>query len=203
MSKRLRYAFAITAGPNAGLSIGGWRIWTRNEDTYTTAKQFGGIWKASLHADKSWRVAMTREHQHSGKVPVLTDGHRNAPWEFAPTAFEDGGRLASVIATFRNALIPQHLDSRDFVVEVADRWDRLTAIYVWMTEPGVTFTASNIIGGPLPLSSGRQVWVTFGDEYINPTDPEPTPAGVIIEPQTPEKDGVTAPGFLIRGLNIS
>ena len=129
-------------------------------------QQVGGIGKASLHADESWRVAMTREHQDSGKAPILTDGHRYAQWEFTPTDFEDGGRLAFVIATFRNALVREQLDPRDTVVEVGDRWDRLTAIYVWMTEPGVTLKAHNIIGGPLALSSGRRVWVTSGEENI-------------------------------------
>ena len=87
MTNRLRYAFAITRGPNAGLGCGGWRIWTHNEDTYITAKSVGDKWKASLHADASWRVAITIEHEQSGNDPILPGAHRNAPWEFTPTEF--------------------------------------------------------------------------------------------------------------------
>jgi hypothetical protein len=197
---RLRYAFAITQGPNAGLGLGGWRIWTHREDTYVAIK--GNPWKTSLHADSSWRVAVTSEHQNSGNLPLVPGG-RATSWEFTPTPFEDGGRLAFVIATYRNALRPTHLDPKDTVVEVPDRWDRLTAIYVWMTEPGVTLDATTIAGGPLNLLSGRQVWVTSGQEHITPSEPEPVPTGAIVEPRTPGCDDVTAPGFLVRGVNIT
>jgi hypothetical protein len=198
---RLRYAFAITQGPHAGLGCGGWRIWTHNEDTYITAKGFGGVWKASLHADTSWRVAVTREHEESGKQPLMPGAHKDAPWEFKPTAFDGGGRLAFVIAVTRNSLISQKLDAEETVIEVADRWDRVTALYVWMTEPGVALSPKPI-GGPLLLSSGRQVWVTSGEEVIEMSAPEPVPSGQIIEPRSPEKNGVSAPGFLVRGVNI-
>jgi hypothetical protein len=197
--KRLRYAFVITTGPNVGLRVGGWRLWTHHEDTYVAVK--GNPWKASLHADASWRVAVTSEHQSSGQLPVVPGG-RATSWEFTPTRFEGGGRLAFVIAVFRNALLEQQIDPKDTLIEVADRWDRLTAIYVWMTEPGVTLDATAIVGGPLPLTSGRRVWVTAGEEDITPSDPEPVAAGAFIEPLGPGKDDVAAPGFLVRGMNF-
>jgi hypothetical protein len=196
---RLRYAFAITTGPNAGLRVGGWRLWTHQEDTYIAVK--GNPWKASLHADASWRVAVTSEHQGSGRLPVVPGG-RATSWDFTPTRFESGGRLAFVIAVFRNALIEQQPDPKETLIEVADRWDRLTAIYVWMTESGVTLNAAAVVGGPLPLNSGRRVWITAGEESIPPSDPEPVPAGALIEPLGPANDDVTAPGFLVRGVNL-
>lgn len=161
----------------------------------------GNPWKASLHADASWRVAITSEHERSGKPPVISGG-RTASWEFQPTKFENGGRLAFVIAAFRNALMLQEIDPRETVVEVADRWDRLATLRVWMTEPNVDLNGSAILGGPLPLSGGQRVWVTATDEPITASDPEPVPAGALIEPLTPGVDDVTAPGFLIRGMNV-
>ena len=203
MADRLRYAFAITRGPNAGLGCGGWRIWTNNEDTYITATSVGGIWKASLHGDVSWRVAPTKENDESGE-PILQDGHRNAPWEFKPTEFSGGERLAFVIAVSRNSLIRQAVDpSRETIIEVADRWDRLTALYVRMTEPAVALDPLYaVVGGPLPLINGRQVWVTTGEEVIDPYDPEPAPVSLMIQPVSPQNDGVSAPGFVVRGVNI-
>lgn len=107
---RLRYAFAITQGPNAGLGCGGWRIWTHGEDTYIAAK--GNPWKASLHSDASWRVAVTSEHVTSGKLPIVPGG-RATSWEFEPTRFEHGGRMAFAIAVPRNSLIPITLSPVD------------------------------------------------------------------------------------------
>jgi hypothetical protein len=161
----------------------------------------GNPWKASLHADASWRVAVTSEHERSGKPPVVPGG-RTACWEFQPTEFENGGRLAFVVAAFRNALMDQPPDPKETVVEVADQWDRLTTLRVWMTEPSVELSGSPILGGPLTLSSGRRVWVTARDERITASDPEPPPVSAFVKPVNPEEHGVTAPGFLIHGLKI-
>jgi hypothetical protein len=169
MTTRLRYAFAITQGPNAGLRCGGWRIWTSGEDTYITAKSVGGLWKASLHGDVSWRVAVTAENERSAN-PVLVDGHRNAPWVFAPTPFHRGQRLAFAVVLTRGSLVPEPVDPKETVVEVDDRWDRLTGIYIRMTETGVLLERTHlVIGGPLALTSGRQVWVTAHSEHIDLT----------------------------------
>lgn len=198
----LRYAFAITHGPNTGLRCGGWRIWTHNEDTYITAKTLGGLWKASLHADVSWRVALDKKNEQSDH-PLLVDGHRNAPWEFVPTEFKDGRRLAFGIVATRGALTHESVNADDLVIEVDDRWDRVVVLSVWMTEPGVTLDpAYQVIGGPLPLTSGRSVWTAVSAIPVEPIDPEPVPASTMIEPVSPEQDDVAAPGFLIRAVNI-
>ncbi|WCS17760.1 hypothetical protein MML61_23750 [Mycobacterium marinum] len=198
--ERLRYAFAITRGKNAGLGCGGWRIWTHCEDTYIAAK--GNPWKASLHADESWRVAVTSEHVASGKLPVVPGG-RATSWEFEPTVFSGGGRLAFAVAVTRNALVQLDIDPQETVIEVADRWDRLTLLYLWMTEAGVTLESPGpILGGPLPLSSGRRVWVTAGEENIASCEPVPVPAGQIVMLKSPGEDDVASPGFLVCGLNI-
>jgi hypothetical protein len=203
VTSRLRYAFAVTRGLDAGRRCGGCRIWTHRQNTYITAKTFGGVWKTSLHADESWRLAVTSEHEKSGNQPVVPGGRRDTPWKFSPTEFDGGGRLAFVVAVTRNSLIPQPIDPRETVIEVEDRWDRMTMLYVWMTEPGVTLESPGPVGGPLLLLSGRQVWVTSGDEVTAPYEPEPMPAGLMIQPLSPGKeDQVSAPGFLVRGMNI-
>lgn len=199
--ERLRYAFAITRGANSGLGCGGWRIWTHYEDTYIAAK--GLPWKASLHADASWRVAVSSEHLVSGKLPVVPGG-RATSWEFEPTVFNGGGRLAFAVAVTRNALVQLDIDPQETVIEVADRWDRLTLLYVWMTDAGVTIESpGSILGGPLTLSSGRQVWVTAGEEDIASSGPEPAPAGQMVVPKSPGKEDVASPGFLVCGFNIA
>ncbi|MFB1298634.1 hypothetical protein ACAG24_024290 [Mycobacterium sp. pW049] len=147
-------------------------------------------------------MAVTREHVDSGNPPVVPGG-RNTSWEFEPTAFSHGGRMAFAIAVTRNSAIPRLLDPSETVIKIADRWDRLTLLYVWMTEAGVTLDASGrLLDGPLPLASGRQVWVTCGEEPVDPSPPEPPPAGQIVEPRFPGEHDVRAPGFIVRGLNI-
>jgi hypothetical protein len=112
--------------------------------------------------------------------------------------------MAFAIAVARNSLIPQTRHPAETVIEIADKWDRLTLLYVWMTEPGVNLEASGrLLEGPLPLSSGRQVWVTAGEERVDPSPPEPVPTGQIVEPRIPGEHDVRAPGFIVRGLNIT
>ena len=62
-----------------------------------------------------------------------------------------------MIAVTRHSLIRRPLNPKDTIIEVADRWDRMTALYVLMTEPGVALASNTRVGGPLPLISGRQV----------------------------------------------
>lgn len=132
---------------------------------------------------------------------MLPNGHRDAPWVFTPTPFVNGIRLAFVIAVTRGALRPELPDSKDTVVAVEDRWDRLPALCIWMTEPEVTFDRP-VIGGPLPLDGGRQVWVAARVEPIDAIEPEPVPASAMIEPMSPESHGVAAPGILVRGVHL-
>lgn len=200
MSQRLRYRFGITQGSNAGLSSGGWRIWTHDESVYIAAK--GNPWKASLHADDSWRVAVTSEHVRLAREPVIPHG-RATVWEFEPTKFDAGGRMVFAVAATRNALNWQQIDARETVIPVADRWDQITVLYVWMTEAAVDLHGRPVVGGPLPLSNGRRVWVTSGVEDVDPCEPEPVPAGQAIFPRSPDEHGVAAPGFLIRGVNVA
>ena len=72
-----------------------------------------------------------------------------------------------------------------------------------MTEPGIDLqTRQGIVNGPLYLESGRQVWVTARDEFVDPYPPEPLPTGQLIEPRWPGEHDVTAPGFIVRGVNL-
>lgn len=198
--RRLRYRFAITEGANAGLGCGGWRIWVHDDSVYISAK--GSPWKASLHADDSWRVAVTSEHVRLGRAPVIPNGRATA-WEFKPTRFGGGGRMAFVVAVTRNALNCQEIDATEIVIPVADRWDQITLLYVWMTEAGVGLSGQPVIGGPLPLSNGHRVWVTAGVEDVGPCEPEPVPSGLAVFPKSPTADGVAAPGFLVRGVTVA
>jgi|GEM_PF-2740011 len=200
--QKARFAFAITTGPNAGLACVGWRVWTKHEDTYITATSVGSKWKASLHADDCWRLALTSENERSAN-PMLVDGHKNAPWEFEPTIFEDGHRLAFAIAVTRAAFRPEPVPANETVIPIEDRWDRLPIAYVRMTEPGVQLAPEQqLVAGPLPLASGRQVWVTAGSEETSPAEPEPIPAGTMIKPLVPAVDKVTAPGLIVVAVNV-
>lgn len=200
-ASRIRFAFRIVDGPNAGLACGSWRCWTKGEDTYLTAVTVGEVWKLSLHGDESWRYAVTAEHIAAG-APVAGSPDNRLAWEFRPTEFVDGVRDAFAVAVLRNALRPVSVDGREAVVPVDDRWDRLTVAYISMTEPGVTAEPARAIAPPLTLASGRQVWLWFRSEPVALGQPEPPPDAVIVEPMSPEKDDVTIPGVLLRGANF-
>lgn len=197
---KIAFAFTIEDGRDRGLTSGGWRVWTRHEDTYIVATSLGHVWKTSLHGDSAWRLAVTQEHLAT-ENPVWTERDR-APWKFAPTPFVDGLRLAYVVAACRHALLPRALDLKEVQIRVEDRWDQLTMAKIWMTEPGLTFDAPRLIGGPLPLASGRSVWVSADVEELPGGEPEPIAVSSMIEPLWPEEHGVPAPGLLLKGLHI-
>ncbi len=114
----------------------------------------------------------------------------------------NGGRLAFVIGTFRHALLPLHLDPRDVHIRVRDRWDEITLACVWMTEPGLDLTGDRMIGGPLPLTSGRCVWVTAKTEKITPATPQPLAVSSMLEPVWPGQHNVSSPGVLHHGVYL-
>ncbi len=117
---KTRFAFAITTGANVGLACAGWRVWTSREDTYVTARSVGSMWKASLQGDESWRLALTSENERSANS-MLPGGHKNAPWEFERTTFEDGHRLVFAIAVAR-AYRPETVPGSEKVIPVKARW---------------------------------------------------------------------------------
>ncbi len=200
VSSNTSLCFTIQSGPNAGLTLSGWRLQVRKEDTYIIAKTVGGIWKTSLHGDVAWRHAMTREHVDSGAPPQLT-GDR-AAWRFTPTEYVNGQRLAFVVATARSCFRPETLDTREAQIPVEDRWDRLYLAKVWMTEAGSDkdlSTHPDLLGDPFTMSSGRRVWLTFDVEETTAVPAEPIADSVILLPQWPEKRSVFAPGLLAVG----
>lgn len=202
-SLRVRFAFRLVDGPEAGLSCGGWRVWTNAEDTYITATSLHDTWKVSLHGDEWWAAQVTKENA-AREDTVLPAGHPRAIWRFQPTAFVDGHRVAFAIGAFRHALLPEGADSRETVIGVPDRWDVLTLALVRMTEPDVEPDPEwNVVGGPLPLTSGRRVWVTSHAEAIPPSEPEPMAVSTMIEPWTPETHGVISPGWIVRGVHVT
>ena len=204
MSKKpmLRFAFTIAEGPNAGLTSGPWRAWTKGEDCYITPRAPDDVWKVSLHSDVAWRLAMTSEHVASGELPHLPEGVDRAMWKFKPTEFVDGRRLAFAIATTRAALLPGALIETDLHIAVRDRWDEVTVAYFWMTEPDVELSGvDRRVGEPLLLQSGRRLWLSAGVEQVS-GEPEPMADGAVIVPMSPENDDVAAPGLMIKGVRL-
>ena len=198
----IRFAFRISSGPNAGLSVGQFRVWCHKDDTYIAD---AGVpsWKTSLHGEVAWQTAETKESFTSPEARLSGTSDR-APWKFAPPEFEDGQRLAFVVCATRGALGTSVAPQRYRTVEVNDRWDELTKVNIWMTLPKVELPDASLLLGPvLTLESGANVWAAVGREYIAPSDPEPVPGSSIIEPQVPGRHDVTAPGLLIRGLHLA
>jgi hypothetical protein len=134
--------------------------------------------------------------QH-GKGP-LQDKGLDTHLSFAEAPSRQGPPGPTHITRLR----PDRLDRRDVVIEVDDRWDQLTYAMVWMTEPTVRLVHPRIVGGPLPLASGRNVWLTAGVEALPPCDPEPIPASSMAEPLWPEEHGVPCPGIVVRGVHL-
>lgn len=203
--RKFRFGFAITEGANAGLRCGGWRVWTHGDDAYVTATTFVGRLKVSMHGDAAWQLAYTTEHARS-ESSLVPDGHDRVMWQFEPTPFENGLRLAFAIGVTRGSLRPADPEAApdpDTVV-VEDRWDLLTVAQIWMTEPGVMLE-NNLahIGPPLPLRSGRHVWVTASWEKVPPIKPERIPDAAIMTIVRPEETDVRSPGVMMVGANWS
>lgn len=197
----IRFSFRITSGPDAGLSVGQFRIWCHGDDTYV-ADVGVPAWKTSLHGEVAWQTAETRE-SFTSPSPRLSGGER-APWKFTPPDFVNGRRLAFVIGVTRGSLGNEHAPERYETVEVRDRWDELTKVNLWMGQPGVsTPSASERIGPVLGLSSGNRVWAAVGREPIAAVVPEPLPVTAAIEPQIPGIHDVTAPGLLLWGVHVA
>lgn len=198
--EKIRFAFTIAEGPNAGITCGGWRVSVHGEGTYISSTAVGGIWKTSLHGDAAWRLAVTKEHFASSTS--VYNGPDRAPWKFQPTKFVSGKRLAYAIGVFRHALRPESIDPKEVQIAVNDSWNELTVAYIWMTEPGVELLSDRLVGGPLLLKSRRSVWVTAGVEEIGDMKPEPVARSTFAEPVSPEVNGVLAPGVLVRGVHV-
>lgn len=198
----VRFAFAIADGPNEGLTSGRWRVWVHHETIYVAPSDLSGKWKASLHGDDAWRVAVTKEH-HRAPDAVWAEEDR-APWKFDPTPFVEGRRLAFVVAVTRGAFKRLPIKSKDSVIEVEDRWDRLPMAKVIVSEPRLPPVEDSgvRVGRELALSSGRSVQVVAAAEAIAATDPEPEPASTVIEVWHPRTHDVAAPGFFLRGVNV-
>lgn len=199
---RLRFAFTIAEGPNAGLTSGPRRAWADGEDFYVIPAKPNDVWKASLHADAAWQLAMTREHVASGELPTLPEGLPRNAWKFKPAEFVDGGRLAFAVAVARSAMLPGELRTGDLHIAVEDRWDKITVGYFWMTEPGVDLAGvERLVGESIVLRSGRRVWLAAGTESVK-GEPEPMADGAVVVPMTPEADDVSAPGLMVKGLGL-
>jgi len=200
---RLRFCFRMTATDGVELSCGGWRLWTHGEDTYLTSKSLDGSWKVSLHRDAWWASAITGENSRRPDS-VLPEGHERTMARYTPTQFIDGRRTVFAIGAFRHAMLPEMQDPREVRLEVPDRWDRLTLALVRMTERGISPSPEwTVVGNPLPLTSGRRVWLTHSIEEIPSIDEEPPAVGRMAELVQPETHDVASPGWLIKGVHIS
>jgi hypothetical protein len=144
-----------------------------------------------------------RENMRSDHA-VLPAGHDRVLWRYTPPPFEDGVRLAFVIAVSRPALLPGGGDGDDVIIGVQDRWDRLACARILMTEPGGALSSIDpLLAEPWTLTSGRRVWLTARSEVAPAMEPEDPSAGAIVQPMWPEAHGVTAPGFLLKGVRLS
>lgn len=199
----LRFSFSIDAGPNSGLLCGGWRVWCTGEDTYITAKSLNGTWKTSLHGDEAWRTAVTAENMHS-EFPVFTPGEDRAPWKYEVPTFNDGKRLAFVVAVARSAMLPGQKDQKEVQIATQDAWNVIQLARIWMTEPGVSLEGLDVIGEPLSLKSGRRVWLDTVAEIVPgwSTSPESPAVGSMVEVITPESHGSLSPGLLVKGIQL-
>lgn len=201
--KKIRFAFTIQHGENSGLTSGPLRVWASKEDTYITSVSLAGTWKVSLHGESAWRVAVTSEHLRSDD-PVWPATKERAPWKFSPTEWVDGQRLAFVVAASRGALIAGPPESNDVQIAVEDRWDRITMAEIWMTEFDICPPSdARLVGGPLPLASGRKVWVTAQTQEVIGERELVTAIGIMAQPLLPETHDVSAPGILLRGVHVS
>jgi hypothetical protein len=136
--------------------------------------------------------------------PGLVGGRSGA---LAVRAAAVRGRRAAGVRGLRRAgrPAPEPLDPAESHIRVEDRWDRVTVACVRMTEPGRRLEGhSRVVAGPLPLASGRAVWLTAGSEAVEACEPEPepVPASAIVEPMWPERHGVKAPGLMVRGVPV-
>ncbi|NYF15991.1 hypothetical protein HDC37_000805 [Microbacterium sp. AK009] len=201
-SPRVRFAFRITDGPNAGLTVGRFIVWCHGNDTYIADGDVPS-WKTSLHGEVAWRTAETKESNRSTDAR-LPEGVDRAPWKYAPPDFVGGHRRAFVIGVTRGALGRWTVPDRYETIQVRDRWDELTKANVWMSQPGTDIPdPPERVGPVLELTNGMRVWVGRGSEELEAIDPEPVPVSAIIEPQIPGVDDVTAPGILIRGVHLA
>lgn len=206
MSKkaRIKFAFQITEGPNAGLACPGWRVWTHGTSTYLAQADSGDKWKLSLHGDAAWRFAQTAEDLRS-PAPSLPAGHDRAPWKFTPPPFENGTRLAFVVAATRAAMLNQPpVRPGEIIVGVDDRWDQVTTVALHMTLPGIELqTSREIVANPLPLAEGRRLWLSASSEKSSESnEPETSIVGSMIQPMSPEVHGVLCPGLLVKGIRL-
>lgn len=202
MKELIRFCFTTTDASGERLTSDGWRVWVNGEDIYLTAKSVGDKWKVSLHGDKAWRLAVTREH-HRKPDSVWQDPDR-APWKFAPTEFMNGVRRTFAVAVTRSALLPSRpATPKERVLEVPDRWDVLTIVYLWTTEGQASLAErEDLFAGPLEMAGGRQLWLTATCEKLPHGVSEPPSLSAMIEPLWPEKHGVSVPGLLGRGVRL-
>lgn len=202
-AQKFRFAFTIADGPNRNLTSGPFQVKVRGEDVYLFAEHMGETLKASFHADAAWRVAYTRDHAESDGS-LVPAGHDRVMSEFEPTEFVDGGRIFFGIAFARGALRLLPIDGTHDHVAVNDRWDELTSVVLFMTEPGVGLGPTHqVAGGPLTLRSGRRVWITKQAQSIDPSEPHLPPPSAMLKQLVPGTHDVEAPGWLVVGLNFA
>jgi hypothetical protein len=197
----IRFTFGINEGINSGLRCGEFRVWCSRDDTYIAERHTAGIWKASLHGDVAWRTAETRESFESHDAR-LKGAPGRAPWEYQPTSFDGGRRLAFVIGMTRVAMMRESPADRYLLMPIQDRWDRLWTANIWMSEPGALPNEVDRVGPVLRLANGRGVWVVAGSEALPAIAPEPLPTSTMIKPLSPEYDGVRAPGWMVVGVHL-
>ncbi|GGU71481.1 hypothetical protein GCM10010275_01990 [Streptomyces litmocidini] len=99
--------------------------------------------------------------------------------------------------------MPAPIDSNDVHIAVEDRWDQITMAQIWMTEPEVALPDGvRLIGGPMPLVSGRNVWVTAETQEVPGEEEGRVASGIMAQALLPGTHDVSAPGLLLRGVHV-
>lgn len=104
-------------------------------------------------------------------------------------------------------MLPNAPDEREIVVPVADRWNQLTLVRLWMTLPGVDYQVrreATLLAEPMTLANGRKVWLDTVSEQVTDwsPDPEPPATSALVVPMGPDTHAVSAPGYLVKGLRL-
>lgn len=177
-------------------------MWVHKDEIYVAGADLVNTVKVSLHQSGRWRVGYTAEHM-SGDNPLWPSTGDRAAWKFDAPPFVDGVQEAFVVAVVRSAARPGTVDEREQVVPIEDQWNRLTGVQIVVTEADVSVAGERLVfPEPLTLKNGRRVWLLSFYEDLPAREPEPVPAGQVVRVLTPEKDGVSCPGYLLVGMNI-
>jgi len=181
-------------------------IKTSREDIYIGAQLGMGTFKISLHGgthgrSEAWQMGYTSEHRDSGAEP-LWGGRSRLTHTWTPTPFIDGVRTALIWDTYRGALCARSFDPEAIQLKFPENGGYVRLI-VGVTDAGMDPRGcEGQVSHPLPLASGRLVWLAWQSVIENVPD-EVDPAQVaIMSPGVIDVDGIDVPRITLRGGDL-